>query len=72
MDWKSVVREWRKLSPDVQKACRLERVPVQVWQSMKFEGDQVDLASLRLLYEAMRHPDPTKSSPRGIGDGTSA
>ena len=50
MDWKTAIREWRKLPLEEQTAQRLERAPVQTWQSMVFERESVDVSWLKALH----------------------
>lgn len=42
MDWKQVIQNWRKLSPEEQRRIRLSRIPRKVVRSMAFEGEPVD------------------------------
>ena len=65
MDWKTAIREWRKLSPEAQTTRRLERAPVQTWQSMAFEREPVDLNWLKALHVRQTTPPDTSTPSRG-------
>lgn len=46
MDWKQAITRWRAL-PDEEKArARRNRIPLNVAESMAFEGEAVDLKLL--------------------------
>jgi hypothetical protein len=62
MDWKTAIRAWRQLSPAVQLERRRARAAVQVWQSIAFEREVVDLEWLKALHAALPSP-PTR--PKG-------
>ncbi|WP_296699325.1 hypothetical protein [Thiocapsa sp. UBA6158] len=41
-DWKQIVSDWRKLTPEERRRIRLSRIPRKVARSMAFEGEPVD------------------------------
>ncbi len=61
MNWIDNVKQWRSLSPARQQQLSLARSPVQVWQSMAFEGEPVRLSWLRAQHERLmkRHGPAT-------------
>jgi hypothetical protein len=57
MNWTDRVTKWRRL-PDREKFLRRwEAIPLDVAQSMAFEREAVDLASLRSLLARIAPPD---------------
>ena len=47
MDWKLTIERWRSLSQEERTRIRRERIPLNVAESMAFEGEPVDLAALQ-------------------------
>jgi len=47
MDWKQTIKRWRTLPPQEQARLRRNRIPLNVAESMAFEGEPVALATLR-------------------------
>jgi hypothetical protein len=57
MNWIDRVTKWRRL-PDKEKFLRRwEAIPLDVAQSMAFEREAVDVASLRSLLARIEPPD---------------
>jgi hypothetical protein len=46
MDWKQAIKRWRTLPPEEQARSRRNRIPLNVAESMAFEGEPVELAKL--------------------------
>ena len=46
MDWKQVIERWQALPPEEQARLRRQRIPLNVAESMAFEGEPVDLKML--------------------------
>ena len=53
MNWKDNIRHWRSLPAAQQLEISLARSPVQVWQSMAFEGEPVSLRWLQAEHERL-------------------
>ncbi|OGA60360.1 MAG: hypothetical protein A3G81_04475 [Betaproteobacteria bacterium RIFCSPLOWO2_12_FULL_65_14] len=47
MDWKQAIERWRALPQKDQARIRRDRIPLNVAESMAFEGEPVELAALR-------------------------
>ncbi len=47
MDWKQTIKRWRTLPPQEQARIRRNRIPLNVAESMAFEGEPVALATLQ-------------------------
>ena len=63
MNWIDRVTKWRRLPDKGKFLRRWEAIPLDVAQSMAFEREAVDLASLRSLLAQIAPPDI--SIPRG-------
>lgn len=46
MNWTQKIERWRALRPEEQARIRRSRIPLNVAESMAFEGEPVDLAAL--------------------------
>ncbi len=46
MDWKQAIKRWRALPLEEQARIRRGRIPLNVAESMAFEGELVDLRML--------------------------
>ena len=47
MTWKLAIERWRKLPLEEQARIRRSRIPMNVAESMAFEGEPVELAALK-------------------------
>ena len=47
MDWKQTIKRWRTLPAQERARIRRGRIPLNVAESMAFEGEPVALATLR-------------------------
>ena len=47
MDWKQTIKRWRDLRSEEQGRIRRDRIPLNVAESMAFEGEPVELAALQ-------------------------
>ncbi|MFN0314854.1 MAG: hypothetical protein ACKVQA_07445 [Burkholderiales bacterium] len=47
MDWKQAIEHWRNLPPEERSRIRRDRIPLNVAESMAFEGEPVELAALQ-------------------------
>ena len=47
MNWKLAIECWRKLPLEEQARIRRSRIPLNVAESMAFEGEPVELAALK-------------------------
>ena len=47
MDWKQAIDRWRALPPQERTRIRRSRIPLNVAESMAFEGEPVDLPALQ-------------------------
>jgi hypothetical protein len=59
MDWKQVIERWRNLSPEERTRIRSERIPLNVAESMAFEGEPVELEMLRAELARLDTPPDT-------------
>ncbi len=64
MNWKDNIRHWRSLPAAQQLEISLARSPVQVWQSMAFEGEPVSLRWLQAQHVRLLAPQVCSTSPR--------
>jgi len=62
MDWKQIIESWRALPPEEQARRRRRRIPLNVAESMAFEGEPVDLQVLEAEH-ARRSTQPGASKP---------
>ena len=60
MDWKQVIERWQALPPEEQARLSRQRIPLNVAESMAFEGEPVDLQMLEKEH-ARRDPRPEVS-----------
>ena len=60
MDWKQTIKHWRNLSPEEQSRIRRSRIPLNVAESMAFEGEAVELTALQTQFARLDTP-PDKS-----------
>jgi hypothetical protein len=58
-DWKEAIRLWRALPEEEKARRRWARIPLNVAQSMAFEGEPVDLAVLEAQH-ALRPMPPVR------------
>ena len=47
MDWKQAIERWRALLREERARIRRGRIPLNVAESMAFEGEPVELAALQ-------------------------
>ena len=65
VNWKDNIRHWRGLPAAQQQQFSLARSPMQVWQSMAFEGEPVSLRWLQAQHERLlTTPHVPATSPR--------
>ena len=64
MNWKDNIHRWRSLSPAQQQQLSLARSPVQVWQSIAFEGEAVSLSWLQAEHLRLLTPEVTSTSAK--------
>ncbi len=62
MDWKKVIQRWQGLPPEEQARLRRLRIPLNVAESMAFEGEPVDLQMLEAEH-ARRNTRLDRSKP---------
>ena len=62
MNWKQVVERWQALPREEQAQLRRIRIPLNVAESMAFEGEPVELRMLEAEH-ARRNPQPAMSKP---------
>lgn len=62
MNWKQVIERWRALPPEEQARIRRNRIPMNVAESMAFEGEPVELVALEA--ELARLDTPPDTSKR--------
>ena len=60
MDWKQIIKRWRDLQPEEQHRIRRNRIPLNVAESMAFEGEAVELTALQTQFARLDTP-PDKS-----------
>lgn len=53
MNWKQKIERWRALPPAQQARLRRSRIPLNVAESMAFEGEAVDLKLLTMELERL-------------------
>lgn len=59
MDWREAIAAWRRLPPEEKQRIRLARIPLNVAESMAFEGEPVDIEELKRQHlEFMRKNFP--------------
>ena len=63
MDWKRAIERWHSLPMEERGRIRRARIPLNVAESMAFEGEPVDLETLRA--EFARLATPLDMSKRG-------
>jgi hypothetical protein len=51
MNWQNTIARWRKLPPQDKARRRWETVPERVARSMAFEGEPVNLQTLRETHD---------------------
>ena len=59
MDWKQAIERWRSLPPEERARIRRRRIPLNVAESMAFEGEPVDLAALQAELARLETPPAT-------------
>ncbi|MGQ0525493.1 MAG: hypothetical protein ACT4P8_17740 [Betaproteobacteria bacterium] len=64
MDWKQAIERWRSLPPEQRARLRRNRIPLNVAESMAFEGEPVELTVLRA--ELARLETPLATSKRAL------
>ena len=61
MDWKLAIERWRSLRPEEQSRIRRSRIPLNVAESMAFEGEPVELTALQAEFVRLdTPPEPLK------------
>lgn len=65
MDWKQAIERWRSLLPEERARIRRSRIPLNVAESMAFEGEPVDLTAMEA--ELARLDRPPVTSKRASG-----
>jgi len=59
MDWKLAIERWRSLRPEEQSRIRRSRIPLNVAESMAFEGEPVELTALQAEFARLDTPPDT-------------
>ncbi len=59
MKWKQAIERWRKLPVEEQARIRRNRIPMNVAESMAFEGEPVELAVLQAELACFDTPPDT-------------
>ncbi|MGH8644474.1 MAG: hypothetical protein ACREX4_08485 [Gammaproteobacteria bacterium] len=59
MRWKQAIERWRKLPAEEQARMRRNRIPMNVAESMAFEGEPVELAALQAEFACLDAPPDT-------------
>jgi len=65
MDWKQAIKRWRALPDEEKVRARRSRIPLNVAESMAFEGEPVELTALQA--ELTRLEMPRDTSKRALG-----
>ena len=61
MNWTKKIERWRALPPEEQARVRRSRIPLNVAESMAFEGEPVELAALEAEHaRRMAQCEPSK------------
>jgi hypothetical protein len=63
MNWQQAIQQWRDLPETEKHRLRWQRIPLNVAQSMAFEGEPVNLETLQT--EHARRPMPPVTSRPG-------
>ena len=56
MHWIQNIARWRSLTPEAKLRRRWEAIPLDVAQSMAFEGEPVSLETLRAILDRIEPP----------------
>jgi len=56
MSWIQNIAQWRNLSPEAKLRRRWEAIPMDVAQSMAFEGEPVPLEHIRATLDRIEPP----------------
>lgn len=59
MDWKQAIERWRSLLPEERARIRRDRIPLNVAESMAFEGEPVELTALQAELACLETPPAT-------------
>ena len=59
MDWKRAIERWRSLPPEERARIRRARIPLNVTESMAFEGEPVTLAAMEAEFARLEAPPAT-------------
>jgi hypothetical protein len=62
MKWKENIIRWRSLPPEEKLRRRWEAIPLNVAQSMAFEGEPVPIERIRATLARIEPPDLLKQS----------
>jgi len=65
MDWMQAIERWRSLPPAERSRIRRARIPLNVAESMAFEGEAVDLEMLRTEHARLETPPATSRHASG-------
>lgn len=65
MDWKQAIERWRSLPAAERGRLRRNRIPLNVVESMAFEGEPVDLAAMEAELGRLDTP-PVTSKPASV------
>ena len=60
MNWIENINHWRRLSPEVKLKHRREAIPLDVAQSMAFEGEPVPVKRIRETLARLTPPASSK------------
>lgn len=59
MDWKQAIKSWRGLLPEERARIRRGRIPLNVAESMAFEGEPVTLEAMEAELARLEAPPAT-------------
>ena len=59
MKWKEAIERWRRLPVEEQARIRRNRIPMNVVESMAFEGEPVELSALQAELACLDTPPDT-------------
>lgn len=66
MDWKQAITRWRALPNEEKARTRRNRIPLNVAESMAFEGEPVELEMLRAEFADLEMRPATSKHASGF------
>ncbi len=70
MTWTQNIARWRRLPAETKLRRRWDAIPMDVAQSMAFEGEPVPMETIRATLDRITPPDGLK--PRGASSVTNS